>query len=74
VVDGDTLKVRIDLGFDVWRVEKIQIIGVRPLPLTLTSPQDTWMRPLRLVRPEHLQARESRPDAVLGSVQGYIRS
>ncbi len=28
VVDGDTLKVRIDLGFDVWRVEKIRLRGV----------------------------------------------
>jgi endonuclease YncB( thermonuclease family) len=28
VVDGDTLKVRIDLGFDVWRVERIRLRGV----------------------------------------------
>jgi endonuclease YncB( thermonuclease family) len=28
VVDGDTLLVRIDLGFDVWRVERIRLRGV----------------------------------------------
>ena len=28
VIDGDTIEVRIDLGFDVWRVEKIRLRGV----------------------------------------------
>jgi len=28
VVDGDTIEVRIDLGFDVWRVETIRLRGV----------------------------------------------
>jgi predicted nuclease of restriction endonuclease-like (RecB) superfamily len=28
VVDGDTLEVRIDLGFDVWRVETIRLRGI----------------------------------------------
>jgi len=28
VVDGDTIKVRIDLGFDVWRVETIRLRGI----------------------------------------------
>ncbi|MFH2005342.1 MAG: DUF1016 N-terminal domain-containing protein [bacterium] len=28
VIDGDTIKVRIDLGFDVWRVETIRLRGV----------------------------------------------
>jgi len=28
VVDGDTLDVRIDLGFDVWRVERLRLRGV----------------------------------------------
>ena len=28
IVDGDTLDVRIDLGFDVWRLERIRLRGV----------------------------------------------
>jgi endonuclease YncB( thermonuclease family) len=28
VVDGDTLLVRVDLGFDVWRVERIRLRGI----------------------------------------------
>lgn len=28
IVDGDTLDVRIDLGFDVWRVERLRLRGV----------------------------------------------
>jgi len=28
VVDGDTIEVRIDLGFDVWRIESIRLRGV----------------------------------------------
>jgi len=28
VIDGDTLEVRIDLGFDTWRAEKIRLRGV----------------------------------------------
>ncbi len=28
IVDGDTLDVRIDLGFDVWRVERIRLRGI----------------------------------------------
>jgi endonuclease YncB( thermonuclease family) len=28
VIDGDTVEVRIDLGFDVWRVESIRLRGV----------------------------------------------
>ena len=28
VVDGDTLDVRIDLGFDVWRVERLRLRGI----------------------------------------------
>ncbi len=28
VIDGDTLEVRIDLGFDVWRVEHIRLRGL----------------------------------------------
>jgi hypothetical protein len=28
VIDGDTIEVRIDLGFDVWRVEKIRLRGI----------------------------------------------
>jgi endonuclease YncB( thermonuclease family) len=28
VIDGDTLLVRVDLGFDVWRVERIRLRGV----------------------------------------------
>jgi endonuclease YncB( thermonuclease family) len=28
VIDGDTLLVRVDLGFDVWRVERIRLRGI----------------------------------------------
>jgi hypothetical protein len=28
VIDGDTIRVRVDLGFDVWRVETIRLRGV----------------------------------------------
>ena len=28
VIDGDTFEVRIDLGFDVWRVETIRLRGI----------------------------------------------
>ncbi|MBW1811413.1 MAG: thermonuclease family protein [Deltaproteobacteria bacterium] len=28
VIDGDTLEARIDLGFDVWRVERIRLRGI----------------------------------------------
>jgi len=28
VIDGDTIKVRIDLGFDVWRAERIRLRGI----------------------------------------------
>ncbi|MFH2010011.1 MAG: DUF1016 N-terminal domain-containing protein [bacterium] len=28
VIDGDTIEVRIDLGFDVWRVETIRLRGL----------------------------------------------
>jgi len=28
VIDGDTLEVRIDLGFDTWRAEKIRLRGI----------------------------------------------
>ncbi|HUU00276.1 MAG TPA: DUF1016 N-terminal domain-containing protein [Myxococcota bacterium] len=28
IIDGDTLDVRIDLGFDVWRVERIRLRGI----------------------------------------------
>ena len=28
VIDGDTIEVRIDLGFDVWRVETIRLRGI----------------------------------------------
>lgn len=28
VVDGDTLDVNIDLGFDVWRKERVRLYGI----------------------------------------------
>ncbi|MBW1811815.1 MAG: thermonuclease family protein [Deltaproteobacteria bacterium] len=28
VIDGDTLLARVDLGFDVWRVERIRLRGI----------------------------------------------
>jgi endonuclease YncB( thermonuclease family) len=34
VVDGDTLKVRVDLGFNTWRVEKLRLRGVDTPPFS----------------------------------------
>ena len=28
IIDGDTLEVRIDLGFDVWKVERLRLRGI----------------------------------------------
>lgn len=33
VVDGDTLLVRIDLGFDVWKSHRIRLRGIDTQPL-----------------------------------------
>jgi len=33
VVDGDTLLVRVDLGFDTWRVERVRLRGIDTAPL-----------------------------------------
>ena len=37
VVDGDTVDVFIDLGFKVWRAERIRLVGVADMFLSFTT-------------------------------------
>jgi endonuclease YncB( thermonuclease family) len=34
VHDGDTLTVRVDLGFDTWRVQNVRLIGINARELS----------------------------------------
>jgi endonuclease YncB( thermonuclease family) len=34
VHDGDTLTVRVDLGFDTWRVQRVRLVGINARELS----------------------------------------
>lgn len=42
VIDGDTLLLRVDLGFEVWKEQRLRLAGVDAAPLDTADGKKAW--------------------------------
>ncbi|MDD9933431.1 MAG: DUF1016 N-terminal domain-containing protein, partial [Myxococcales bacterium] len=42
VIDGDTLLLRVDLGFEVWKEQRLRLAGVDAAPLDTPDGKKAW--------------------------------
>jgi endonuclease YncB( thermonuclease family) len=63
VHDGDTLTVRVDLGFDTWRVQNVRLIGINARELSQPGGKEAR---------DHLRKLLGWPDSDYGQRIGLI--
>jgi endonuclease YncB( thermonuclease family) len=63
VHDGDTLTVRVDLGFDTWRVQRVRLVGCNARELSMPGGKEAR---------DHLRELLRWPNDAIGPQVGLI--
>jgi endonuclease YncB( thermonuclease family) len=63
VHDGDTLTVRVDLGFDTWRVQNVRLVGINARELSMPGGREAR---------DHLRELLRWPNDAIGPKVGLI--